>query len=166
MAKRALLGEKGNEAFGPLIGGPKFTIRGLEISGEELIGRLWIFASTLKASDQENAKQSMISALTDSIRQDENGKNQRVCHLGKTQRLLIGVLQGPGRFKGVNIDDIAGVTTVRTTDALNLFFSNETNQQIADWDGLRNAANTFLEAHNLVNRDEFMAGIREYAVNK
>ncbi len=75
---------------------------GLSISGEEVIGRLWIFASKLTGSEETNAKESMVSGLKDSY--DEfMGK---VCNPGKVQRLVVGVLQG--RLPGVNIELMEG----------------------------------------------------------
>jgi hypothetical protein len=64
LAKRALLAPKDErEVFGALISEDVFTLLGLETSGKEVIGRLWIFASEIAEPDKTNAKVGMISAL-------------------------------------------------------------------------------------------------------
>jgi hypothetical protein len=156
LAKRALSAPKEeNEEFGPLISEEPFTILGLEISGKELIGRLWIFASGLTEPDQTNAKDSMISALKDSYYM-----GSRVCDQGKTQRSVVGVLQG--RLEGVDIE-LGTEMHVPTPLAVAMFFHVEAHRNIEQLEPLLNAANRFCDDNPAVNRDDFIRKIRLYA---
>ena len=155
-AQHALLTEKrGGEEFGPLIDNEViFTIQGVELSGKELIGRLWIFASGLPEKEQENAKESMISALANSY--DDYG---RVCNQGKTQRLLIAVLQG--RLAGVNIDSVR--VKVSEAEAMQMFFGVEAHRLIENLEDLIAAANKFCDENASVDREKFLEEINKYA---
>ena len=156
LAQRALLEpRKNNEDFGPLISDQRFSILGLRITGEELIGRLWIFISHLTEEEQTNATTSMISALIDSY----SAPLVRVCNQGKTQRLIVAVLQG--RLAGVNIE--GDVISVSTSEAIEMFFNIEAHQKIDTLKDLMEAANQFCDDHILVNRDSFIAEIENYA---
>ena len=157
LARRALLQPKApNETFGPLITENTFTVLGFEISGKELIGRLWIFASGLTEPDQTNAKNSMIFALKNSF--DDMGS--RLCNQGKTQRLVVGVLQG--RLAGVDVELRPGMQ-VPTRQAVEMFFNIETHRTIERLELLVGAANRFCDENPAVSRDDFIREIREYA---
>lgn len=154
MARDALLKAKGqNESFGPLLDGEEFSIIGLSVSGREVIGRLWIFASGLSEAEGALAKESMITALATSY-YDLGG---RVCNQGKTQRLLLGVLQG--RLAGVSIDGEA----VTVAQAMALFFLPKAHQDIATLEELRAAGAQFCDENPGVVREQFMQKLEEYA---
>jgi DNA-directed RNA polymerase specialized sigma24 family protein len=156
LAQLALLAPKGpNEIFGPLISENNFSILGLVISGEELIGRLWAFASKLAEPDQTNAKGGMISALKDSYLM-----GSRVCNQGKTQRLIVAVLQG--RLAGVDIELIPEMQ-VSTPQAVQMFFTMKAHRDIEQLEPLVGAANLFCDENPAVNRADFVREIREYA---
>ncbi|MBM3201694.1 MAG: hypothetical protein FJZ56_04720 [Chlamydiae bacterium] len=156
LAYRALLIPKAiNEEFGALIDHEDFSILGLMTSGQEVIARLWIYASTLNEPEQTNAKDSMIYALQDSYEMQA-----RVCNQGKTQRLVIGVLQG--RLSGVDVEEIQEIK-VSTHVAIQMFFSYSENTKITDYAALINAANQFCDENSAVNRADFLSEIRAYA---
>ncbi|KAG6559119.1 hypothetical protein RHABOEDO_001749 [Candidatus Rhabdochlamydia oedothoracis] len=156
LAQRALLEpRKNNQDFGPLINDEGFTILGLQMSGADLIGRLRIFISKLPENEQINALTSMISALSDSY----NDCNTRVCNQGKTQRLVVAVLQG--RLPGVNIE--GDVISITTEAAMEMFFNIKAHQEIDKFKDLIEAANQFCNEHVLVNKDTFILEIKEYA---
>jgi hypothetical protein len=99
LATYALLGERGRD-WGPLISDESFTINSYSLRGRDLIGRLWIFASSLKdKEDQASAKDGMVNELLSCY----NDYNYRVCNPGKMGRLCSSVLQG--RLEGVKIED-------------------------------------------------------------
>ena len=155
LARRALLEPKvEGEHFGPLISDLSFTILGLEISGRELIGRFWIFASQLTEPEQGNAKHSMILALKDSYSAGDN----RICNQGKTQRLIVGVLQG--RLQGVDIELIAQMQ-VTTEQAADMFFVTQAHRDIQDLEPLLDAANRFCALNPNVNREDFIRFLKE-----
>jgi hypothetical protein len=158
LAQRALLAPKReDEVFGGLISQEPFTLLGLETSGEEVIGRLWIFLSDLVEPDRINAKVGMISALKNSY--DHMGA--RVCDQGKTQRLLTAVLQG--RLEGVNIE-LTEEMQIPTTQAIRMFFSIEAHQHIQQLEPLLEAARRFCDENTLIaDRGGFLREIREYA---
>ena len=143
-----------NALFG-LISGGSFSVGDRQISGRELIGRLWIFASRLTEQEQKNAKRSIISALNDS-----NTRNGTVCNRGKTQRLVVAVLQG--RLAGVKID-IDNLEQVSKTQAQQMFFNITAHKNIAVLQELIDAANRFCDENPLVDRKEFLLEIRKYA---
>ncbi len=153
LAQHALQGPDDPADFGPLINGND-SIPGLGISGKEMIGRLWVFASGLTELDQTMAKEGIISALKDS--QDMG----RVCQEGKVQRLIVSVLQG--RFPGINIELIEG-RRVFKEQAVGVFFSVEAHRAIEQLLPLIEAANRFCDQNPLVNRDEFLDEIKAYA---
>ncbi len=155
LALRALLAPQDGETFGPLIDENDFTILGLKISGEEVIGRLWVFASKLKEPEQTNAKEGIVSGLKDSCSSD----GSRVCNPGKVQRLIVSVLQG--RLEEVDIELLG--TEVSTEGALNMFFCVEAHQKIKQLEPLIEAANRFCEENPLVKRDDFLRKIRQFA---
>ena len=158
LAKTALLKPQGEtESFGPLISETDFSIAGLNLSGKEVIGRLWIFASNLTEPEQTNAKIGMISALKNSY--DDTG--ERICNQGKTQSLAIAVLQG--RLKGVNIE-LTQKKKVSAAEALNLFFANEAHRSIKELPLLINAAKRFYDESTLIaDQKGFLNEITEYA---
>ncbi len=155
LAQHALRGPFNPADFGPLIDGNEFMIKGLKISGKEVIGRLWIFASNLTGLDQAIAKEGMISALKESY--DMGG---RVCQPGKVQRLIVSVLQG--RLAKVNIELVEGMKVDKPV-ALCMFFHKAAHMAIRQLPPLIDAANQFCDDNPLVDRDEFLRGIEEYA---
>jgi hypothetical protein len=150
LARDALSKPKGDEGFGPLLGGGGFTVIGVPLTGEEVIGRLWIYASDLKGAEQTNAKQGMISALQKSYEHDA-----RVCNQGKTQRLMIAVLQG--RLKGVDVD---GVPLTRQQAAAAFL---EAHRDIQVRTQLLAAAPLFRPTDIHMNRRELIEDIHTYA---
>ncbi len=154
LAEHALLGPPNPTDFGPFLDEKDITPMRIKISGKEVIGRLWIFASTLTEIEQAMAKWGMVSALKESYYMEG-----RVCNPGKLQRLIVSVLQG--RFEGVNIELIEGMQ-VSAGPAMTLFFTDEHKaiQQLAP---LIEAANRFCDENPLVNRGEFLDKIKEYA---
>ncbi len=153
----ALMDEKRvNENFGPLIDHENsFSVLGLEITGLELIGRLWKFALQLPEPESTNAKCGMITALSDSFNPDES----RVCNQGKTQRLVIAVLSG--RLLGVNIDEVP--VRVTKEQAMQMFFNIPAHRQIISKAALIDFANQFCNQNAAINRDEFLTEINAYA---
>jgi hypothetical protein len=145
-----------DECFGPLISNIGFSIAGLSLSGQEVVGRLWVYASDLTEPDQTNAKIGMISALKKSY----DSVGARICDPGKTQALVIAVLQG--RLTGVNIE-LTEQMQVTTADSINMFFNVESNRNIKELQPLIQAAETFCNQNSLINREDFLNGIREYA---
>ncbi len=155
LAQHALLGPINPADYGPLIDGNDFMIKGLIVSGEEVVGRLWIFASNLTGLDQAIAKGGMISALKESY--DEG---DRVCQPGKVQRLIVSVLQG--RLEKVSIELVEGMKVDKAV-AMNMFFIKEAHAAIKQLPPLIDAANQFCDDNPLVNRDDFLRGMEEYA---
>ncbi len=155
-ATRALLEARtGGESFGPLLDNERFSIIGLSLTGEEVIARMWLYASTHpKVEDQDQAKSGMIGALGDSF---EGG--DRVCNQGKTQRLCLEVLQG--RLAGVNID---GIKPPSSADAVTMFFLNPNHQSIEGLEALVQAANQFANDNPNIEREGFLQEITAYAV--
>ncbi len=153
LAQHALQGPHDPADFGPLIDGND-SIPGLGISGEEMIGRLWIFASGLTELDQTIAKEGIISALKESYYMG------RVCQEGKVQRLIVSVLQG--RFPGVNIELVEGMQVFKE-QAMEMFFNVEGHKAIDQLPPLIDAANRFCDENPLVNRDEFLHEIGAFA---
>lgn len=152
--KALLLPRQLHEDFGCFISEEPFTLHGLSLTGEEVIGRLWIFASRLNEEDQANVKLGMVTALASCYEGDT-----RVCDQGKTQRLASATLQG--YLAGVQID--TQVEKPSKEAALALFFSRKELQDIDKLDALLAAAETFCTAHPLVNKAEFIAELNEYA---
>ncbi len=155
LAQCALRGHSNRIDFGPLIDGKEFMIKGLIVSGEEVIGRLWIFASNLTGLDQAIAKGGMVSALKESYEMGD-----RVCQPGKVQRLIVSVLQG--RLAKVNIELVEGMKVDKAV-AINLFLSKGAHRAIRQLPPLLRAANQFCDDNPLVNRDEFFLEIEAYA---
>lgn len=146
--------------FEHLLDRKKFTISGLDISGFELVGRLWIFTDQLEDEKEKiNAKEGMIGALADSY--NENGT--RVCNPGKAQRLVIQVLQGEGRLSGVNVDRVEIPQKVSGVMAVKLFTAVKANQQITDFNVLKEKAEQYLKDNPGVDKAEFRKEIRGYA---
>jgi N-acetylglutamate synthase-like GNAT family acetyltransferase len=155
LAQRALLEpRKNNQDFGPLIHDEDFSILGLQMTGTDLIGRLWIFVSELSGKEQTNAQVSMVSALSDSY----SDFNVKVCNQGKTQRLIVAVLQG--RLAGVSIED---AISINTSQAIEMFFNIEAHKKIDELKNLMEAAQQFCKDHTYVNKDTFIPEIEEYA---
>lgn len=143
------------ESFGPLIDREGFIIKGWHLYGLELIGRLWIFTEQIKdETDQINAKEGMIGALVDSY----DSSMERVCNGGKTQRLVLKVLQG--RLAGVNIDKVEISKVVPTEDAMTDFFTNHPeNQKIVDFNILKKKADQYLAENPNIDKKKFIAAI-------
>ncbi len=152
----ALQGE-GNEYWPALLGSQDpWAIKGLVITGEEVIGRLWIFANGLNDADKENAKISVIHALANSFEDDS-----RVCNPGKTGRLVTGVLQG--NLPGVLID-IVEDTEITPEQAAGEFFKIPAYQQIDNTaDLISEGIKWLLEHPNVVNREGFLDELRKIA---
>ena len=155
LALRALLEPKVHpDDFPPLLDEECFSCNGFSLTGKELIGRLWGFISGCDENNQDECKKGMLTALSTSF----EGENL-VCNQGKTQRLLIAVLQG--RLEGVQIDDLAPVLT--PDQALSYFFDSEPRRQrIEDKLELLREANRFLQENPNVQRVPFMDKIEEY----
>jgi hypothetical protein len=140
--------------FPPLISEP-FSVTGFQLSGKELIARLWNFIEKYikEPKEQDIAKEGIISALCESVQ--DGGL---VCNQGKTQRLCVRVLQG--RLRGVEIDNVAAPPT--SDQALVSFFYMPQRQELTTWAALEQAANVFLRENPLVDRDGFMQKLRDY----
>ena len=165
LAQHAFFGlgpRKSGELFGALISETEFSVVGLDISGADLIGHLWIFASNLSDSkEQANAKKGMIFALQDSYEDDGN----RVCNQGKVQRLITAVVQG--RLQGVNIDVEAGIQDVPVQKAVTMFFLSKPEngvdpKTITELQPLLEAGTLFCRDNPLVKQDEFIEKLRAY----
>ncbi len=155
LAKDALLQpHRSGECYGPLTGGDNFSVNGLMLSGEDLIGRLWIFVSGLSPSEQITAKFGMIRALVKSFEGD-----QRVCNGGKSQRLVTAVLQG--RLEGVNVDIVN--IAIATRDATRMFFNIEAHKTIRSLEALLAAADRFCDENPGIERAAFLEQINVYA---
>jgi hypothetical protein len=109
----------------------------------------------LTEPDQTNAKDSLISALKDSYYM-----GSRVCDQGKTQRSVVGVLQG--RLEGVDVE-LSTEMQVPTPQAVAMFFHVEAHRNIEQLAPLFNAASRFCDDNPAVNRDDFVLQIRLYA---
>ena len=154
LALKALFGPRAPyKNFPPLLDEEGFSCNGFSLTGKELIGRLWGFISGCDENNQDECKKGMLTALSTSF----EGENL-VCNQGKTQRLLIAVLQG--RLEGVQIDDLAPVLS--PDQALDLFFSDKRRQHINNKEELLAEANRFLEDNPIVQRESFMAKLEEY----
>jgi hypothetical protein len=159
-AQKALEGtpRSQHEAYGSLIDGVEFGLRGPTIRGEELIGRLWIYAMSLSEKDSINVREGMISALANSYEFD----GSRVCNPGKAQRLVIAVLQG--NLKGVSIEEQRRENAPAPLNpSVTQFFNVEANRRIDNLQALLDAANQFLAENGLVDRENFLQAIRQYA---
>jgi len=145
------LPKRTGEYFGPLLDGEPFSLFREMTTGEEIIARLWHYTETLEESEKQNARAGMISALADST--SETG---RVCNQGKTQKLLIAVLQG--RLPGVEIDR----ATLTAAEGMNAFFANEAHRKInSEFELIDAAIRSFPDPQ--FNRLELMNQMREYA---
>ncbi len=154
LANNALLAEREEEEqFGPLVGGPVFTVLGLEVSGEELVARVWMFASD---HEPNNTKRGMVLALADSYEHQE-----RVCNQGKAHRLVIAVLQG--RLAGVNIE--GEVSEVSVPQALTMFFHLPGHRDLAE-EPLFAAADKFCAENSAVPKEAFLKAVQDYAENQ
>jgi hypothetical protein len=102
------------------------------MKGDELIGRLWHFASTYtgneglsenqREKERKNAQASIFSALSNCVESD----GHVVCDPGKLQRLAVSVLQG--RLPGVNIDaERAQLTATETTEIIHMLWKEYQN---------------------------------------
>jgi hypothetical protein len=106
---RIALGLEARKAgsFGGLLSG-RVSSCGLDMMPQDLLGRLWHFASRYKdpaavtpeddAREQDLAREGVFSALADAI----ESSGHLVCNPGKLQRMVVRVLQG--RLQGVNVD--------------------------------------------------------------
>jgi hypothetical protein len=161
LALKALKGEPARNDFGPLLGDR--SCGGYQISGEEAIGRFWIYADRYQDSnhaehsgnEQANAKLGMIQALSTSY----TGNEERLCNEGKVQRLVVNVLQG--RLPGVDIDRVGGV--VSTAAAVNMFFNVQNHRDIDNFADLMAAAALFCQQNPRVERGAFLVAIHAYA---
>lgn len=156
LALHALLApQQGGRDFGPLINKNQITIMGLKISGEEVIARLWVFASKLTELDQTLAKDGIIFGLKESCEE-----KFRVCNPGKVERLITAVLQG--RLPGVEIE-LMTKKEVSTGQAMEMFFYREAHRGIEQLEPLLDAANRFCDENPAVNRTDFIREIIAYA---
>ena len=156
LAKRALNGTREDgDHFGPLCDDVEFSIHGLSMKGNEILARLWIFALNLPQPDQNNVKFGMAKALKDSFDAD----SRMVCNPGKVQRLIVAVLSG--RLDGVNIETALD-RRPSTQDAIVMFFTPD-RREIETLTPLLAAANDFCDQNPLVNREEFITLITQYA---
>jgi hypothetical protein len=154
---REVLGEE----FGPLIEEADFALSGFLVSGKELFGRLWIFASKLPENEKMHAKEGMITELVGSY----NFNGTRICNQGKAQRLALAVLQG--NLPGAVIEEVRAEEIPPTADmALQEFFTIEAHKKIEELPALITAVNQFCNARRLITpviREEFLRNMREYA---
>jgi len=152
--------EEFGETFGPLIDEAGFSLNGFLVSGKELFGRLWIFASQLPENDQMNAKESMITELVNSY-----NDGTRICNQGKTQRLAIAVLQG--NLPGAVIEEVrAEGVPPPVTDIVREFFTKEAHTKIETLPALIEAAHQFCKQRPLITsviREAFIQELRIYA---
>ncbi len=155
LAQHALLRLKNRDIFGPFMDENNCRVLRFAVSGQELIGRLWVFVLKLEEPDRTNAKESMVFALKDSY-----FMGSEVCSSGKTQRLIVGVLQG--RLPRVNVD-IELITGVSKAEAAQMFFNVEAYQNIEQLAPLIDAANRFCDENPAVDRADFVHEIEEYA---
>ena len=161
-ANQALYGPRPHySGFGPLV---EANDPYMNIDGKEFIARLWIFSNSIRdAKDQINAKKAMVSALTECF----DGYGGLVCMQGKTQRLMIAVVQG--RIEGINIEqhDIGNIVSsnvkITKEQAISQFFEVPRRQAIEDYLELKKEADQFCKENNRVDRDEFLAEILEFA---
>lgn len=163
LAKKAFIAPKDqDEAFGPLLGDDLFAIRGLFLTGNEVIARLWKFCESYRdpqlqadlekeEEGRNNAKFGMVKALADSF--DEEGK--RVCNPGKVQRLIVAVLQG--RLLGIDIDE-----TITIAQIVNGFFADPQRRALSSPQAVLLAAQQYLTENPLIDREAFLEHIREY----
>jgi len=153
-----LIPKQHDQDWGPLISDENFTIHGLELSGAELIGRLWIFASNLTdIKDQEMAKEGMVMAL----KKDSYSNEERVCNQGKMQYLIIRVLQG--RLDGVNIDGEDDSGQLSTKLSVRAFFDNQKIETITELGPLLEAAKNFCDSGPRINKEAFLKCVKKYA---
>jgi hypothetical protein len=154
LALKALSGPReAIDNFPPLLDKESFSCNRFSLTGKELIGRLWGFISGCDENNQHECKEGMVTALSTSF---EHGS--LVCNQGKTQRLLIAVLQG--RLEGVQIDDLAPVLS--PDQALRFFLDDKQRQLINKKEDLLAKANRFLEDNPIVHRESFMAKLEDY----
>jgi hypothetical protein len=135
------------------------TIQGYEISGWELIGRLWRWIGAIRDPvDRESAQQGMVEALADADDPDTG----LVCHAGKAQRLAVSVLQG--RLPGMEID-VEGEEEWTGERAAALFFMNPAHQQLQTQRALEAAAEQFLQDNPAIRpvRIGFLGAVRRFA---
>jgi hypothetical protein len=151
-AQQALGGKGANESWPPLLNDHSLhaiDYGRLQISGEELIARLWIFAN--EHAERDNCRYAMIKALSDSI---EGGV--RICPPGQAQHLVTGVLQG--RIVGVDVDGVRP----KLNEVVNRFL--QSNQNCESRALLLSNAEEFLTNNpDLVNRDAFLNEINIFA---
>lgn len=161
-ALRALIGTR-QETMPPFLGPQDmWSVYGLVLTGEEVIGRLWCFANTLTEKDQTNVKLGMIKALEKSIEDD-----QRICNPGKVSHLLHTALQG--YLPGVNLDpEIEEAAPITAYQGAILFFNaNQTNLMngtINTRELLNARGNAWLEENRRVtDREGFFRQLEDYA---
>ena len=152
--KRERVGEEEGEPFGPLLDGIPFGVLGEMTTGHEMISRLWIYASKL-TTESDIAKGGMVTALADSFE-----STTRVCNQGKSQRLLIAVLQG--RLANVRIDPNPEAAQ-SVIPAMNNFFSTNAHREIENLAILLAAATLYLKQNIVDNKPVFIGEMREYA---
>lgn len=155
-ARHVLLDPNGNH-WGPLIAPGGFNIYNMHVDGKTLIGRLYLFAMSFSGVERDNALRGIVAGLADGMDQ-----GYRVCNPGKTQRVVISVIQG--RLAGVNIDAVEIPVQIPTNQAMNLFFAVEAHRNISDYTELTNVANNYCNDNPAVIRAEFIAEMTAYAV--
>ncbi len=151
---------KPGEDFPALIGlQDPWAISGLQIEGEELLSRLWLYTTQIEdAQNKENAQLSMIYSLADSF--DDHG--HRVCNPGKAGRLVTGVLQG--NVPGLVFDEVDNPKPITPEPAVGLFFLLPEHQEIDNLADLLSRAKAWLEENPLViDPERFLALLEEFA---
>ena len=140
----------------------RWTLNGLELTGEEIIARLWRYTETRQGRERATVREGMFNALVESIDRD-----RRVCNPGKANRLALAVLQG--RLPGVNLNiDLAQPMPVG--DALTAFLrlhgnriDNGQDNAIDNGAKLHTAAIEWLNANGGVERGPFLLELAKYA---
>jgi len=147
-------------SFGPIISGDdKITLYDLNITGKELIGRLWKFIDTHTLTitnpitadiEKENYRSGFINALAASFEKE----GERLCTPGILQHLVVAL---PG-----NTLDVPKPTT---SESLHLFFLREDIRNITSPRDLRTQAETYLDENPDIVKSEFTEGIENYIQN-
>lgn len=111
-ALRALQGaQEADETWGSLFSEKVFIIHGLETSGQEVVGRLWLYIQTLEEAERSLARDSLVTALNRGFADD----GDFICNPGKVGHLVSAILQG--RFDGIEIDELEAQLTPNQASA-------------------------------------------------
>lgn len=157
--------------LGEPIKGHHFTLNGYDMNGMVLLSRLQVFIENFEregvyscqSDDQKNtAYHDLFSALDDCL----NDYGSLVCNQGKTQRLVVSVLQG--RLEDVDIDQFvvsqadAGVNVLSPSQAIDQFFLSEENRDY-NWHTLLVKAKKFIMQNPLVEARSFYEELFKFA---